>query len=704
MKIALAGNPNAGKSTLFNQLTGLHQKVGNFPGVTVDKKTGICKLNTAQSIELIDLPGTYSLYPKSLDEVIVLETLLNPQSKDYPDWVVLVADASNLKRNLLLFTQIKDLGLPVILVLNQIDQATEKGILIDTNKLSTLLDTPIITLNARRSEEVLHFKKFLAQSILQKPNTQTQDTYLVNPYFFNPDLIKTIQKDFELSNAYQAWQYAHHFAGLHFLDKAGKDTLESSTKAHAFDSIHWQSRETMARYEIIDDLLKQTLKQGKDTENDSSFSEKIDAILTHKIGGYLIFMGVLFLIFQAIFSWASYPMNWIDTGFSHIQGLVKSSLPAGALTDLLADGIIAGVGGVVIFIPQIAILFFFIAILEESGYMARVVYMMDKVMRPFGLNGKSVVPLISGVACAIPAILATRNIDNYKERLITIFVTPLMSCSARLPVYAILIALVIPPQHVLGVFSLQGLVLMGMYLLGFVMALASAWLMKVLLKTPERSFLIMELPSYKYPKWSNVRHEVSEKVKVFVFEAGKIIIAISIILWVLASYGPSEAMEQAAQKAKKSMLQDPSQNYEDLLASNQLEASYAGHFGKAIEPAIAPLGYDWKIGIALITSFAAREVFVGTISTIYSIGSEEENFSTLKERLQKEKNPQTGKPRFTLAVGLSLMIYYAFAMQCMSTLAAVYRETKGFKWVFLQFLYMTSLAYIASLITFQLLS
>jgi ferrous iron transport protein B len=703
MKIALAGNPNAGKSTLFNQLTGLHQKVGNFPGVTVDKKTGVCKLNAQLNIELVDLPGTYSLYPKSLDETIVLETLLNPRNSDYPDWVIVVADASNLKRNLLLFTQIKDLGLPIILVLNQIDQAEEKGIFIDTIKLSDLLGVPVIVLNARRHEQVEKFKQFLLQTLTSK-NINSSQEYVVNPYFFEPQLIDKIKQECTLNNSYQAWQYLHHSSHLKFLSDTQKNTLNTLSQQHKFNSVHWQSRETLARYEIIDDLLKETLSQTPQQAEKISFNEKVDAILTHRIGGYVIFLVVLFLIFQAIFSWASYPMDWIDAGFSTLQSWVKSSLPSGALTDLLADGIIAGIGGVVIFIPQIAILFFFIAMLEESGYMARVVYMMDKVMRPFGLNGRSVVPLISGVACAIPAILATRTIDNYKERIITIFVTPLMSCSARLPVYAILIALVIPNKTVLGIFTLQGLVLMAMYLLGFVMALFSAWLMKLILKTPERSFLIMELPSYKYPKWSNVGYEVSEKVKVFIFEAGKIIIAVSIILWVLASYGPSEAMQSAEIKAKQSIQQDSTQNYENVLASYKLEASYAGHFGKVIEPVIAPLGYDWKIGIALITSFAAREVFVGTISTIYSIGSEEENITSLKERLRNEKDPITGKPRFTLAVGISLMIYYAFAMQCMSTLAAVYRETKGWRWVFFQFLYMTGLAYLASLLAFQLLS
>ncbi len=698
MKIALVGNPNAGKSTLFNRLTGLHQKVGNFPGVTVDKKVGTCKLDKQHTLTLIDLPGTYSLYPKSLDERIVLATLLDKSNEDYPDLVLVVADASNLKRNLLLFTQIKDLGLPTLLVLNQIDQAQEKGLQIDLEALEKALDTPIVAINARKGTNIEALKRKIV--VLQTDLVPVPDSpsYFVNPHFFEPSLLETTKNELQLDNYYQAWQLLHHHHKLPHLNTAQKQLLSSST----FDSVQWQSRETLARYEIIEDILqKTTIQSPSEAKKTLQFNEKVDAWLTHKVGGFLIFFGVLFLIFQAIFVIATYPMDWIDAGFSALQTWVQTTLPKGVLTDLLANGIIAGVGGVVIFIPQIAILFFFIAILEESGYMARVVYIMDKLMRPFGLNGKSVVPLISGVACAIPAILATRNIDNYKERLITIFVTPLVSCSARLPVYTILIALVIPEESVLGIFTLQGLVLMGMYLLGFVAALLSALLMKLILKTPERSFLIMELPSYKYPKWSNVGFLVREKVSVFVTEAGKVIIAISIILWVLASYGPSEAMQAATQKAVQAIQQDSSKNYEEVLATYQLEASYAGHFGKALEPLIAPLGYDWKIGIALITSFAAREVFVGTISTIYSIGAEEADTATIKEKLKREKDPVTGKPRFSFAVGLSLMIYYAFAMQCMSTLAVVYRETKGWKWVFLQFLYMTGLAYLSSLLVFQ---
>jgi ferrous iron transport protein B len=429
---------------------------------------------------------------------------------------------------------------------------------------------------------------------------------------------------------------------------------------------------------------------------------RIDKVLLHPFWGYTIFFSVLFLIFQAIFTWASYPADLIDSGIASLNELLKSNLPESMLLSLLTDGLIAGIGGVLIFIPQIAFLFAFIAILEESGYMARVVLLMDKLMRKFGLNGKSVVPLISGVACAVPAIMATRSIDNWKERLITIMVTPLMSCSARIPIYTILIALVVPDKTVLGFMNLQGIALMALYLLGFSAAIFSALLMKVVLKIKGRSYLIMEVPSYKMPRWKNIGLTIVEKVKAFVWEAGKIIVAISIVLWVMASYGPANHMEQASIETTRENPHLTGQALADKIASRKLEVSYAGHFGKFLEPVIKPLGYDWKIGIALLTSFAAREVFVGTLSTIYSVGSEADNTDTIKERLRKETNPQTGLPMYTPALAFSLLVFYAFAMQCMSTLAIVYRETNGWKWPLVQLLYMTGLAYLSAFAVYNL--
>ena len=399
-------------------------------------------------------------------------------------------------------------------------------------------------------------------------------------------------------------------------------------------------------------------------------------------------------------------MEWIDLGITKLNSYLISVLPAGPIVSLLTEGLITGLGGVLIFIPQIAILFAFISILEESGYMSRVMFIMDKLMRKFGLNGKSVVPLVSSVACAVPAIMATRSIDNWKERMITIFVTPLISCSARIPVFTVLIALIIPEQYVFGIFNLQGLALMGLYMIGFVSAIVTAKIMQILLKSKERSYFVMELPGYKVPRWKNVGLTIIEKVKAFIFEAGKIIVAISIVLWVLASYGPGESIIEAEKLAQnKATINKLDQKQTDnLVAAFKLEASYAGQFGKFIEPAIAPIGFDWKIGIALITSFAAREVFISTMSTIYSIGADMENESTIVERMKAEVNPKTGTKMYTPALAMSLLIFYVFAMQCMSTIAVVYRETKSWIWPAAQLVYMTALAYFSSWVVYVLMT
>ncbi|MCU0443560.1 MAG: ferrous iron transport protein B [Microscillaceae bacterium] len=700
MRIALIGNPNSGKSTLFNQLTGLNQKVGNFPGVTVDKKIGFCQLSNHTTIEILDLPGTYSLYPKSIDESIVLKNLINPQTQEPVDLAVVVTDASNLKRNLLLFTQVKDLAIPTILVLNQIDVAERRGTVIDVAKISQAFDTEVVTLNARTGKNLDKLKNLIDKK-LQQPHSQQYP--IVNTGFFAPQLIQTIRQEFQLKNDYWAFQYAHQAQSFEFLSQEQKQKIQDLIQIHQFDTVKLQSKETLARYEIIDDILQTAVRKNSegDTPN-STWSEKIDKILLHRVLGYVVFLSVLLIIFASIFQWAEYPMGAIESVFGWLKDGTKSVLPAGVFTELLADGILAGLEGIVVFIPQIALLFAFISILEESGYMARVVFIMDRLMRVFGLNGKSVVPLISGAACAVPAIMATRNIDNWKERLITIFVTPLMSCSARLPVYVILIGLVVPNRLVWGIFPLQGVALMAMYLLGFGMALLSALIMKWILRTPEKSYLIMELPAYKTPRWQNVGNVVWEKIKVFVLEAGRVILAISIILWVMASYGPAEAMKNAEKIAQADTTLKTKEQIENRIKQLKLENSFAGQFGKFIEPVIAPLGYDWKIGIALITSFAAREVFVGTISTIYNVGSEDDQ--PIREKMRAEINPYTRRPVYTPAVGFSLLVFYAFAMQCMSTMAVVYRETKGWKYPIIQFIYLTGLAYLCSWLVFNLLS
>ncbi len=702
-KIALVGNPNSGKSSLFNQLTGLHQKTGNFPGVTVDKRTGICRITAQVWTEVIDLPGTYSLYPKSPDEQVVADVLLNPKDAAYPDLLIVVVDASNLKRNLLLYTEVKDLGIPVVLALNMMDVAEKAGIRIDIEKLSILIGSPIVSINARNGVGIDTLKSHLERLLHIKNQAATVSTLsFVDANEYAPELTTHIKERFHLENDYLAFHYAHQGEDVRFLDKAEKQYIGELQQKYGFKNTVLQAKETLDRYEVIREIVAQAVTQ-KTTGNKSDFSTRLDKVLLHRVWGFVVFFGVLFLIFQAIFAWATYPMDLIDRGIATLNDFLQSYLPESMLVDLLTNGLIAGLGGVLMFIPQIAILFAFIAILEESGYMARVVFIMDRVMRVFGLNGKSVVPLISGVACAVPAIMATRNIDNWKERLITILVTPLMSCSARIPIYTILIALVVPDKVLLGIFNLQGLALMGMYLLGFTAAIVSAFVMKLILKAKERSFLIMELPNYKVPRWTNVGLTIVEKVKAFVLEAGKVILAISIVLWVLASYGPSDKMAQAEKIARQELSGLSETDLENKINALKLENSYAGHLGRLIEPVIKPLGYDWKIGIALITSFAAREVFVGTLSTIYSVGDNGEDTTTIKQRLRKEVNPDTGQPMYSAALAFSLLVFYAFAMQCMSTIAVVYRETKGWKWPLIQLLYMTSLAYLSAFGIYTLL-
>lgn len=699
-RIALVGNPNSGKSSVFNQLTGLNQKIGNFPGVTVEKRTGICVLNDGKEVEIIDLPGTYSIYPRSLDERIVSEVLLDHRSENSPDKVVVVADATNLKRSLLLLTQVKDMGLPVVLAINMMDLASRAGLSYDLSKLASQLGVEVIPVNARKGMGIDELKK----TFLTHPSPETPPIFSIWKEAL--PAVEEVRSRLAVDNNYEAYLFLEQPQSLGFLGAQERSVIDSLRNQHDFFPGKFQGAETIQRYKFIQDLLNDvTLKPANATWKKYSYG--IDKILTHRVWGYLIFFLILFLIFQSIFTWATIPMDLIDLSFAKLSSLLSDVLPQGPLTSLLTEGIIPGIGGIVIFIPQIAILFAFISILEETGYMARVVFLMDKVMRKFGLNGKSVVPLMSGVACAIPAVMATRTIDNWKERTITIFVTPLMSCSARLPVFTILIALIIPEQYVLGIFNLQGLVLMGLYLLGFAAALLTAIVMKLLIQAKEKSYLIMELPTYRWPKWSNVGYTILEKTKAFVFEAGKVILAISIVLWVLASYGPGDEMENAHANvlASTSDEQLSEQSIDDRVAAYKLEHSYAGVIGKAIEPIIKPLGYDWKIGIALITSFAAREVFVATMATIYSIGSVDDgDEATIKSRMRNEVNPETGGPRFTPPVGFSLLIFYTFAMQCMSTLAVVYRETKGFKWPLLQLAYMTVLAYVSALIAFQLLS
>ena len=650
MKIALFGNPNTGKSSVFNLLTGLRQQVGNFAGSTVDKREGFLTIGK-ERYTITDFPGAYSVYPRSKDEKIVYDVLTNKNQEIYPDVAVFVIDAANLERNLLFFTQVYDLNIPLILVLNMWDLTAKRKIEIDIEKLQEAFPgVQIVTSNAR-----LGFGKTRIIQAIQNINLEAQRSFFIKEYLI---------------------------AEINDQEK--------------------QITETTLRYQKIKKLIYEVEKINE--VKTDVFSRKIDKIIVHPIWGYAIFIAVLLFIFQFIFSFASIPMELIDGVFTNFAAYTSQILPTGVFNNLICHGIIPGIGGVVVFIPQIALLFFFIAILEETGYLARVVFIMDRLMRPFGLNGKSVVPLLSSVACAIPAVMATRTISNWKERMITIFVAPFMSCSARIPVYTLLISLVIPKIYYFGFINLQGFVLFSLYSLGLVAVLLVSFIMKFIIRSEEKGFLLLELPSYKNPRWTNIGISIIEKIKLFIFDAGKVILAISIILWALASYGPGNSIEETLVKTKelKSFSDLNEVEKERELASVKLEASYIGRMGKFIEPVISPLGYDWKIGISLITSFAAREVFVGSLATIYAVQDDGATKTRLIDRLKRDRNSK-GEKTYTLASGVSLMVFYVFAMQCMSTLAVVKRETNSWKWPLIQLLVMGIMAYLAAFLAFQLL-
>jgi ferrous iron transport protein B len=695
INVALIGNPNTGKTSVFNALTGLNQKVGNYPGITVDKKEGVCKLSRGLKAHILDLPGTYSLNASSLDENVVIELLLNKNDKDYPDVAVIVSDVENLKRNLLLFTQIKDLKIPTILVINMADIMSRKGISLDIDILEIELKTKIALVSTRKNEGISELKTLIEnhKNLSIEPNldTSTIDT----EYFEN------LKKAFPSQDLYKLWVVISQDANFGKIDRNELDFSKFKTKTKS-ELKRLQQKETIKRYQFINAILKKG--QKIDASKATGYRAQLDKILTHKFWGYTIFFFILLTIFQAIYVWSEIPMDFIDSSFASLADWIKVTFPGGGnLTNLIAEGVVAGIGGIVIFIPQIAFLFLFISVLEESGYMSRVVFLMDRVMRRFGLSGKSVVPLISGTACAIPAIMATRNIENWKERLITILVTPFTTCAARLPVYLIIIALVIPDGHFLGL-SYQALTLMLLYLIGFGMAVFSAYILDKILKTNRKTFFVIEMPNYKIPLLKNVALTVLEKTKTFVFEAGKIILAISIVLWILASYGPGKDFSNAQNIVVYAHPELSGEQLDNKVASYKLEHSFIGIIGKSIEPVIKPLGYDWKIGIGIVASFAAREVFVGTLATIYSVGSvSEDDDKTIKNRMANEVHAN-GDKVFTLASGISLLLFYAFAMQCMSTLAIVKRETNTWKWPMIQLFGMSFIAYIIAFIAYQILN
>ncbi len=689
--LALLGNPNTGKSSLFNALTGLSQHIGNYPGVTVERRTGTLKLGSRE-INLVDLPGTYGLYPKSADERIACAVLQQPADADHPDAVLVVADANNLKPSLLLCTQVLDLGYPSVLVLNMADQLERRGALVNTQVLQRLLGIPVVLLSALKRTGLDALKK-----ILQSPLTTSPFTFFRIPESFLPQ-VRVLRSRLSLGSDYAAYKY--------LLEAGAEDVVRLREQMGITQPAELIGNELLVRYDGIQGMLTQALERNEAQR--VRHSEQLDKILLHRVWGYVVLIGLLLLVFQAIFTWASLPMDWIDGGMAALGSALQQALPEGWLRALVVNGLIAGIQGVVVFIPQIALLFLFIAVLEESGYMSRVVFLMDRLMRPLGLSGKSVVPLLGGFACAVPSIMGARTIAHPRERLLTIMITPLMSCSARIPVYTVLIAVFVPADTVYGFFDLRGLAMAGFYVLGIAVAIFMALVVKYVSRKQEEGLFITELPNYRMPRWRNVGLEIYNKTSSFVLQAGKVILIMALVLWFLASFGPPgrlEHIEETYTSLKKEKQLTPAElaTLDAQAAAEKLQHSWAGVIGKFVEPVIKPLGYDWKIGIALISSFAAREVFVGTMNTLYSLGAappDAEGYGRLTSRLRAEKNEQ-GQPVYTTAVALSLLVFYALAMQCMSTLAVVKRETGGWKWAIVMLLYQTGLAYVLALATYQ---
>ena len=691
--IALVGNPNSGKSSLFNALTGLNQKVGNFPGVTVDKKTGQCKLSNQQTITILDLPGTYSLYPKSADEQVTYEVLLNAKHSEKPDLVVVVADASNLKRNLLFCSQIIDLRIPVVVALTMMDIAKNKGIQIDVAALQEAIGVPIVVINPRKNKGLSLLRQTIEAQLTQAPKSVKR---VIDADALACVWLREIEQFCATSSCYAALHIACNYTELSFLNAAQRIRLAALLDEVTFQKSKIQAEEILLRYQHINKIMALCVQENTPAKR-REFTEQIDKILLHPIAGNAILLLVLFLLFQFVFWMAKFPMDGIEWIFTNITTYLNQVLPEAWWQDLLVNGVVAGLGGIVVFVPQIMILFGIITILEDTGYMARISFLSDKLMRKVGLNGKSVMPMISGFACAVPAIMSARNIENKKERLLTILVTPFMSCSARLPVYTILISLVVDEKVYLGFLSLQGLVMMALYLLGIVMALAASWILKFFIKIQEKSYFILELPIYRAPRWGNVISTMINKAKIFVSDAGRVIMIISVLLWFLSSYGPKEKSNALNKQYITALQTAPTDSaktqIEKHFHAEKLANSYAGIMGRKLEPIISPLGYDWKIGIALVTSFAAREVFVGTMATLYSVENDDEH--SLKEKMHAAVK-QDGTPVYSLATAFSLLIFYVLAMQCMSTLAIVKRETGSWKWPAIQFFMMTGLAYLMS--------
>lgn len=698
--IALIGNPNSGKSSLFNAMTGLDQKIGNFPGVTVEKRIGNSNLERTKGWEIIDLPGSYSIYPRRTDESVAYVSLMDPWGTSNIDTYVVVADASNLRRNLLYVSQVRDLGKPIVVALTMVDIIKRNGVELNISMLSDILNVPIVCINPRENEGIDHLDEVLFDYTNKEQDSKNSDFIDIKRFCGDP--LNKVLEIFPKLTGYGALQYLLNHEKFNLSDDIHLK-LDKIKKENKVNTQKLQAEDIQERYSKIKDIVNQIIIDP--SIKFRSITEKIDSYLLHKSYGLIIMLLILFVMFQTVFVISDYPMTWIDEFFTYISGKTAELLGETWYSDLVVNGILAGLGGILIFVPQIMIVFGMITVLEDTGYMARISFLMDRFMRRIGLNGKSVMPMISGFACAVPAIMSARNIENKKERLLTILVTPLMSCSARIPVYSILISLVIPKKLMLGFISLQGLVMLGLYMLGFIMALLMSVIFQLIINIKDKSFFILEMPTYRSPRWGNILTTMVDKAKIFVFDAGKVIMVISLILWALSSFGPQEKRDQVHNYYQRLYTQKPNQkdSIDSEYKSSLLENSFAGIMGKKIEPLIEPLGYDWKIGIALITSFAAREVFVGTMATLYSVGGDADEETTLKNKMATAVRSD-GSKVYTLATGVSLLIFYVLAMQCMSTLAIVRRETGTWKWPVIQLVYMTGLAYILSFLFYVLLS
>ena len=669
-KILLIGNPNVGKSTIFNHLCGLKQKTGNYAGVTVASRAGVCKRGDKE-LEITDLPGAYSIYPTSEDEVIFSQYLMD-EKKSY-DGAIYVADALNLRRSLLLFKQVKDLGVPMVMLVNQIDLAKKRGLSFDFAKMEQLFGVKIIPTNAKKNEGIDEVKKVIFENEFK---AQIQPVFEIPAEY--KGWVSKIKTQLKKENSYEVWAFLASERYMGKIEEVGDVVKKIIPK-------RLQVQEITRRYQKIDAEL--SLFFFKQEQIRDIFTEKVDRILVHPFWGYIVFGILLLLIFNSVYFLAAYPMEWIEVGFEYLGSFIEASMPDGPLKSLMIDGVITGISSVIVFAPQIGILLYLLYLLEDFGYMARVVYLMDRFLRPFGLNGKSIVPLVSSTACAIPAIMSTRNIENMKERLLTILVTPFMTCSARLPIYSIIIGLVIPNEYFLGVLNYRALMLFMMYIIGFLMSLLASWVLKKVIKGNKKSYLILDLPIYKVPLFGYNFKLVLGKVWEFILGAGRVIFAISVILWVLAYFGPK-------------------QNESEWVATEvEMKDSYLAMVGKGIEPMVSPLGYDWKMGVGVLTSFAAREAFVGTISTLYGLDVDvesNEGEQTLIEKMRNDVKPN-GEKVFSFATGISILMFYALAMQCISTIAIVYKETRSLKWTLVQLFGMSGLAYIVSFLTYQIL-